>query len=441
MINTGSEELLETEISEPNGSDVDESGSSEYSEDTETSLEDDEEAVASKAAKKGRTSAFKAWAEQQRNEALGFTPSTVIGSILGSGPTSSSQLQAAQSFVPRASEQDPLPESLLLSTGSAINRVAHAVPVSRSEDVQTARLALPIFAEEQRIMEAVFNNDVVIISGATGSGKTTQVPQFLLENGFGDPSSPTSGMIGITQPRRVAAVSMAKRVTEELGSLGDRVAHQIRFDTTVKKTTAIKFMTDGVLLREMSEDFSLRRYSAIIVDEAHERTVNTDILVSLMSRCVKIRRQLSQERSKGYTPLKLIIMSATLRVSDFRENSKLFSTPPPLVQAEGRQYDVTPHWSRKTSPDYVEEAFKKISRGHRKLPPGGMLVFMTGQIEIRMLGKRLKGAFPATNEGHEQHRPLRLSAAEMPIETEDLETQTPMVDDSSPQRNLSRYER
>lgn len=130
-------------------------------------------------------------------------------------------------------------------------------------------------------------------------------------------------------------------------------------------------MTDGVLLRELSEDFSLKKYSTIVIDEAHERTVNTDILISLMSRCVKARRQLAKEHPGAYNGLKLIIMSATLRIGDFRENSRLFSTPPPLIEVEGRQFEVTPHWSRKTSPDYVEEAYRKIVRGHRKLPPGG----------------------------------------------------------------------
>jgi ATP-dependent RNA helicase DHX37/DHR1 len=407
-------------------------GSEEESEEEEDDDEESEELDEEKAARKERKSAFKAWAEQARNEAIGFTPSTVIGSLPQSALSFASQLQAAKDFVPREPEQDPLPESLLLASEVAKDRKAHAVQVVRSEDIETARLALPILAEEQRIMEAVFNNDVVVVSGATGSGKTTQVPQFLYENGFGDPNGPTPGMIGITQPRRVAAVSMSKRVGEELGDSGKKVAHQIRFDTTVGRNTAIKFMTDGVLLREMSEDFSLKKYSAIIIDEAHERTVNTDILVSMMSRCVKTRRELSEKFAKTYKPLKLIIMSATLRVSDFRENSRLFSTPPPLVEAEGRQYEVTPHWVRKTSHDFVEEAFKKVSRGHRKLPPGGMLVFLTGQNEIRMLAKRLKETFPATEAGSGSHHPLHLSAAEMPIEAEDMEMQLNEMDDEAP---------
>ena len=173
-------------------------------------------------------------------------------------------------------------------------------------------------------MEAIFNNDVTIVSGATGSGKTTQVPQFLFENGFGDPKSPTPGMIGVTQPRRVAAVSMAQRVATELGGARDRVSHQIRFDSTVRRNTAVKFMTDGVLLREMAAEFALAAYSVVVVDEAHERTVNTDVLVSLLSRCVRARRGLAEEIPGKYAPLKLVIMSATLRVEDFRGNPRLF---------------------------------------------------------------------------------------------------------------------
>ncbi|KAF2432154.1 P-loop containing nucleoside triphosphate hydrolase protein [Tothia fuscella] len=413
----------------------DEDGVVKEDEDLNISSEDE----ATKVAKKARKSAFTAWAEQQRNEAIGFTPSTVIGTAPSSGPLSAAQSQAAKSFIPREPEQEPLPEVLLLNSDLAKDRKANAVQVDRTEEITNARLALPILAEEQRIMEAVFNNDVVLVSGATGSGKTTQVPQFLFENGFGDPNGSTPGMIGITQPRRVAAVSMAMRVSEELGSCGQKVAHQIRFHTTVRKNTVVKFMTDGVLLREMSEDFSLKKYSVIIIDEAHERTVNTDILVSFMSRCVKVRRDIFNEGAQGYTPLKLIIMSATLRVSDFRENTRLFPSPPPLVQAEGRQYDVTPHWTRKTTHDYVEEAFKKVSRGHRKLPPGGMLVFLTGQNEIRMLASRLKDNFAATNTTLERKHFLRPSAANMAIEAENMEGQDDDIDDlqSKDDENLS----
>jgi ATP-dependent RNA helicase DHX37/DHR1 len=375
------------------------------SDDSESDNDED-----TKAKSKERTSAFKAWADQARNEAIGFTPSNALSEV---------QTTENINFVPRPKEEDPLPQELMIKEGR--KRRAYAVDVQRSEELQTTRLALPVVAKEQEIMEAVFNNDVVIISGATGSGKTTQVPQFLYENGFGDPEGPTPGLVGITQPRRVAAVSMAKRVSDELGNHKDRVAHQIRFDTTVSKKTALKFMTDGVLLREMADDFALKRYSAIIIDEAHERTVNTDILISLMSRCIKARAQLAKEKPKTYTPLKLIIMSATLRVSDFRENSRLFNEPPPLVQAEGRQFDVTTHWARKTHPDFVEEAFKKVSRGHRKLPPGGILVFLTGQNEIRMLAKRLKQTFTSTEALLEKNVRVNISAADMAIEPEDME--------------------
>ena len=114
---------------------------------------------------------------------------------------------------------------------------------------------------------AIHNNPVTIVRGATGCGKTTQVPQFLYEAGYGNPNGPTPGMIGITQPRRVAASTMARRVGEELGN-SDISSYQIRFDASVGKRTAIKFMTDGILIREISQDFALSKYSAIIIDEA-----------------------------------------------------------------------------------------------------------------------------------------------------------------------------
>ncbi|MCJ1249904.1 putative ATP-dependent RNA helicase DHR1 [Trapelia coarctata] len=286
---------------------------------------------------------------------------------------------------------DPLPPELQVTT-SSINRKAFNVQVKRSPEFQEARLSLPVVAEEQKIMEAIHNNPIVIIWGATGSGKTTQVPQFLYEAGYGAPDSPTSGMIGITQPRRVAAVSSANRVREELGSASDKVSYQIRFDSTVSGRTAIKYMTDGILVREITEDVALSKYSVIIIDEAHERSTNTDILIGMLTRIVNLRSTYVHPGGEA-RPLKLVIMSATLRVSDFISNKLLFRDgQPPLVQAEGRQYPVTVHFARRTERDYVEETFKKVSKGHKQLPPGGMLVFLTGQSEINALAERLSEA-------------------------------------------------
>lgn len=200
-------------------------------------------------------------------------------------------------------------------------------------------------------------------------------------------------MIGITQPRRVAAMSMASRVATELSLPSSVVSYQIRYDATTAPTTAIKFMTDGVLLRELASDFTLNKYSVIIVDEAHERSVNTDILIGVLSRVVRLREDLWKEGKEGARPLRLIIMSATLRVSDFVENPMLFSAPPPVIRVDARQYPVTIHFSRRTHTDYVEEALKKVSKIHSRLPPGGILVFLTGQNEITGLVRSLEKTY------------------------------------------------
>ncbi|KAI6122506.1 P-loop containing nucleoside triphosphate hydrolase protein [Pisolithus croceorrhizus] len=268
-----------------------------------------------------------------------------------------------------------------------------AVPVTRPRDVEEARLLLPIVAEEQPIMEAVLLNPVVIICGETGSGKTTQVPQFLYEAGFGDSNGENPGMIGVTQPRRVAAISMAARVAHELSLTSSRVSYQIRYDATVSPSTTIKFMTDGVLLRELATDFLLSKYSVIIIDEAHERSMNTDILIGVLSRVLKLREQLWKEGKEGIRPLRLIIMSATLRVGDFAENQTLFATPPPVINVDARQYPVTIHFNRRTPSDYVNEAIKKTAKIHSRLPPGGILIFLTGQNEITGVCRKLEARF------------------------------------------------
>ncbi|ODM20368.1 hypothetical protein SI65_03421 [Aspergillus cristatus] len=390
---------------------------SDEDEDEDDDDDDEEEDSDSGSDAPPRRSAFKAWAQQVINETVGFTPTT--------GPVEVPEVP--QAFEPPRKEakntvemEEPLPAELQVTKGDP-NRKAFSVQVDRPEDIQNARLGLPVVGEEQKIMEAIHNNPAIVIWGATGSGKTTQLPQFLFEAGYGNPDSPNPGMIGVTQPRRVAAVSMAKRVGDELGQYSKQVSYQIRFESTASSKTAIKFMTDGILLREIAEDFALLKYSIIVIDEAHERSVNTDILIGMISRIVDLRKNMMQE-DPSVKPLKLVVMSATLRISDFMQNPSLFRHgAPPLVQAEGRQYPVTVHFARRTHRDYLEEAYRKVSRGHRKLPPGGMLVFLTGQNEIRHLSKRLKQAFKPTQRGEVAQAKVQISANDAPIETEDME--------------------
>ncbi|KAJ3344554.1 ATP-dependent RNA helicase dhx37, partial [Entophlyctis luteolus] len=280
------------------------------------------------------------------------------------------------------------------------------VQIVRPESIALSRMSLPILKEEHAIMEKILKNTTTILCGETGSGKTSQLPQMLYEYGFGNPSHPEySGIVGITQPRRVAAVSMARRVAEEMGmTLGDgQVGYQIRYDSsTVSAKTRMKFMTEGILLRELTAaangeggDLLLSKYSAIIIDEAHERTVGTDVLIGWLTRIAGLR---NGGKIKGVKTLKLIIMSATLRVEDFTSNSALFPPQtgiPPVVKVDGRQYKVTIHYNKVTPEiDYISEAFKKVSKIHAKLPHGAILVFLTGQSEITTLVNRLRRAFP-----------------------------------------------
>ncbi|XP_014479502.1 PREDICTED: probable ATP-dependent RNA helicase kurz [Dinoponera quadriceps] len=256
------------------------------------------------------------------------------------------------------------------------------VLLNRKPEIQAARLKLPVVAEEQVIVENINENPIVIITGETGSGKTTQVPQFLYEAGYA-----RDKLIGITEPRRVAAMSMSKRVAEEMNLTEKEVSYLIRFEGNVTEDTKIKFMTDGVLLKEIQSDFLLSKYSVIILDEAHERSVYTDILIGLLSRIVSLR-------DKRNSSLKLIIMSATLRVEEFVENARLFKVKPPVITVEARQFPVDIHFNRRTSEDYVDDALRKAIKIHTRLPDGGILVFLTGQQEVHTVVRKLRKAFP-----------------------------------------------
>uniref|UniRef100_A0A3P8WT19 RNA helicase n=1 Tax=Cynoglossus semilaevis TaxID=244447 RepID=A0A3P8WT19_CYNSE len=226
-------------------------------------------------------------------------------------------------------------------------------------------------SSEQVIMEAVRVNPCVIVCGETGSGKTN-----LNKNVF----------------QLADAVSMSQRAATEMNLSTRVVSYQIRFEGNVTDETKIKFMTDGVLLKEVQKvliSFS----SVIIIDEAHERSVYTDILIGLLSRIVPLRNK------KGM-PMKLLIMSATLRVEDFTDNQKLFRTPRPVVKVDASQFPVSIHFNKRTPlDDYTREAFHKTCKIHRMLPPGGILVLLTGQAEVHSMCRRLRKAFPFRRSG------------------------------------------
>lgn len=400
-----------------NESDRDSEAAAASEEDDFSNSEDPESSESEDNFLRERSSAFKAWATSQRHDASEFKP--IHGYIPNAQPPSEERQGPAEQ-APQVDQAKVLP----LHASDRVNgsrRKAYHVPVTRPADVDMSRQNLPVVAKEQEIMEAIFDNDICILTGATGSGKTTQVPQFLFEAGFGDPKSPTPGMVGVTQPRRVAAVSMAKRVAYELNDANNRVSHQIRFDSSVGDQTAVKFMTDGVLLREVSKDFTLAKYSAVIIDEAHERSVNTDILIGMLSRVAETRRKLAQQKDSKFRPLKVIIMSATLRIGELVNNKFLFrEQAPPVLDVEGKQFDVTAHFARRTHGDYVEEMFQKVRRGHRKLPPGGILVFLTGQNEIEYLERRLKSEFTSTEQKTPPSRKMRVSAQSETVELDDV---------------------
>lgn len=213
-------------------------------------------------------------------------------------------IDPADVYVPKPIVMKSAEEMRELSKKTKLSYKTTLVTLTRKPEIQMARMQLPVCSSEQEIMEAIDENDVIILCGETGSGKTTQVPQFLYEAGYGHPDHPSnSGRIGVTQPRRVAAVSTAKRVAEELnvpfGAPKGHVGYQIRYDAEhVSEHTRIKFMTDGILLKEIQQDFLLRQYSILLLDEAHERNVNTDILIGLLSRIARCALRCRERRRK-----------------------------------------------------------------------------------------------------------------------------------------------
>ncbi|KAI0553563.1 P-loop containing nucleoside triphosphate hydrolase protein [Xylaria curta] len=285
---------------------------------------------------------------------------TTLGNLMGV------KEEEGDSALPIATEEDEQAKSGNSKFSEVMKKNDGASNFSQSKTLKEQREFLPAFAVREDLLRVIRDNQVVIVVGETGSGKTTQLTQFLYEDGYGK-----QGMIGCTQPRRVAAMSVAKRVAEEMEvKLGSTVGYAIRFEDCTSKDTVIKYMTDGVLLRESLNERDLDRYSCVIMDEAHERALNTDVLLGLFNKILQRRRD-----------LKLIVTSATMnskRFSDFFGGAPEFIIP-------GRTFPVDIMFHRSPVEDYVDQAVQQVLSIHVSMGAGDILVFMTGQEDIDIL--------------------------------------------------------
>ncbi|KAK2715119.1 pre-mRNA-splicing factor ATP-dependent RNA helicase DHX16-like [Artemia franciscana] len=265
--------------------------------------------------------------------------------------------------------------------------IEEAPKISEAEikkiSLQETRRSLPIFPFREDLLKAIEDHQILIIEGETGSGKTTQIPQYLYEHGF----TKDGKKIGCTQPRRVAAMSVAARVAQEMNvKLGNEVGYSIRFEDCTSERTLVKYMTDGMLLREFLSEPDLSSYSVMIIDEAHERTLHTDILFGLI-------KDISRFRSD----LKLLISSATLDAEKFSE----FFDDAPVFRIPGRRFPVDIYYTKAPEADYIDACVVTVLQIHVTQSLGDILVFLTGQEEIetcleilqertRKLGKKIK---------------------------------------------------
>lgn len=310
--------------------------------------------------------------QKQAREATNLA-GTALGNIIGA------KEDEGDSALPIAAEADMQKEEKGNKFNDHMKKTDGSSAFSQSKSLREQRQYLPAFAVREDLMRVIRENQVTIVIGETGSGKTTQLTQFLYEDGYGK-----NGMIGCTQPRRVAAMSVAKRVSEEMQvKLGGIVGYSIRFEDITSKDTIIKYLTDGILLREFLGEPDLDKYSCIIMDEAHERALNTDILLGLFKNILRRRRD-----------LKLIITSATMnakRFSDFFGGAPEFTIP-------GRTFPVDVMFHRSPVEDYVEQAVQQTLAIHVSMDPGDILVFMTGQEDIEITGELIQRRLEALND-------------------------------------------
>ena len=239
------------------------------------------------------------------------------------------------------------------------------------------RKDLPVHAQRHEFLQMYQKSQILVFVGETGSGKTTQIPQFVL---YDDLPQQNKKLVACTQPRRVAAMSVAERVANEMDvKLGEEVGYSIRFEDMTGPKTILKYMTDGMLLREAMNDHDLTRYSTIILDEAHERTLATDILMGLLKEVV-LRRP----------DLKLIIMSATLDAQKFQRYFSIHEKEAPLLAVPGRTHPVEIFYTPEPERDYVEAALRTVLQIHATEPEGDILLFLTGEEEIEDACRKIK---------------------------------------------------
>nr|CAI6528169.1 CBM_HP1_G0012640.mRNA.1.CDS.1 [Saccharomyces cerevisiae] len=281
------------------------------------------------------------------------------------------QIRKQQSFDdPTKNKKDSRNEIQMLKNQLIVtewekNRMNESISYGKrtSLPISAQRQTLPVYAMRSELIQAVRDNQFLVIVGETGSGKTTQITQYLDEEGFSN-----YGMIGCTQPRRVAAVSVAKRVAEEVGcKVGHDVGYTIRFEDVTGPDTRIKYMTDGMLQREALLDPEMSKYSVIMLDEAHERTVATDVLFALLKKAAIKRPE-----------LKVIVTSATLNSAKFSE----YFLNCPIINIPGKTFPVEVLYSQTPQMDYIEAALDCVIDIHINEGPGDILVFLTGQEEI-----------------------------------------------------------
>ncbi|KAJ9157164.1 Pre-mRNA-splicing factor ATP-dependent RNA helicase-like protein cdc28 [Coniochaeta hoffmannii] len=237
--------------------------------------------------------------------------------------------------------------------------------------IQEVRKSLPTYQYRQQFLDAMKEYQVLILVGETGSGKTTQIPQYLHEAGYTEGGQ----KIACTQPRRVAAMSVAARVADEMGvKVGREVGYSIRFEDCTSDKTILKYMTDGMLLREFVTSPQLEGYSAIMIDEAHERTVSTDILLALIKDLARARPE-----------MKIIISSATMdaqKFSGYFDDAPIFNIP-------GRKFPVDIYYTPSPEANYLEAAIVTVFQIHISQGEGDILVFLTGQEEIEGAAERI----------------------------------------------------